>query len=201
MPVIVANYQKKQTVTKLQKVFSTFSQAINRSIADNGPIDEWYSSETQNNAINYFNTYFRPYLQITPCSSYSECGYSKSRPWSYSNNAVYDWYLSGTSPTRDFFHLNDGVFVAIKTGHGGASDGWWAYDENATIIIDLNGGKGPNKFGRDVFVAQAVNDKGLVPACYDKTENYVKSMCIGTGSCCLRKIIQDSWEIKDDYPW
>lgn len=71
IPTLVANTQKTQTVTKLQKFYSNMSQAFNLSIADNGPQSSWnygaISSGTD--TLVWFNTYLAPYLKFTTVKS------------------------------------------------------------------------------------------------------------------------------------
>lgn len=41
IPTLIANYQEKVTVTRLKKFYSTFSQAYQLAIVENGTIDRW----------------------------------------------------------------------------------------------------------------------------------------------------------------
>jgi hypothetical protein len=85
-------------------------------------------------------------------------------------------------------------------------------------LIDINGQKKPNKFGKDLFFfkyyifqgtqSNASNGK-FIPYSY----NTPRSVLIGTtgnadacykdgnGTLCTALILQDGWKIADDYPW
>ncbi len=199
VPLIVADVQKQQTISKLKKVYSTLSQVILRSQNDNGPVDEWYSKEDNNYAADYYSNYYKPYLNgPVKCLGYRECGYDKINPFYYVNGFNYGLHM-GTGQTRFNFYMADGVFVIVFTGN--YRDSEVAPFETPWIIIDLNGGKKPNRFGRDVFFFDIDKNKGAVPKCNKQTKKQVKEECSDKGFCCFKQIINDNWEIKSDYPW
>ncbi len=70
------------------------------------------------------------------------------------------------------------------------------------IYVDLNNSKGPNKFGRDLFMFTR-SDKGFLPYGYNQNAAALDSECskTGNGNTCGAKIAKDGWEIKDNYPW
>ncbi len=187
------------------------AQAIMRSQSNNGPVEDWYS-DVNMNAKDYFNQYFKPYLQINKtCSDGVNCGYESITPWKFLNGEVYTWSLSNDTSSRLLFHLADGSFVAVKTGGYPCAE----YDENGqciknefrndtepTIIVDINGAKKPNMLGRDVFLMQISNEFGVVPHCNNMSKSQVENSCKkgSTGSCCLKKIMNDSWNFSDGYP-
>ncbi|MBO5434202.1 hypothetical protein J6A31_00055, partial [bacterium] len=76
LPMLAENYQKIIIQTRLKKFYTTFNQAILRSVNDNGPFDGWlYNNpnvydgdgnlvnQTANNS-SVFNLYLRPYLNV-----------------------------------------------------------------------------------------------------------------------------------------
>ena len=187
------------------------AQAIMRSQSSNGPVEDWYS-DVNMNAKEYFEQYFKPYLQINKtCSGGLNCGYESITPWKHLNGDVYIWNLSNDTSSRLLFHLSDGTFVAVKTGEYPCAE----YDENGqciknefrndtepTIIVDINGAKKPNMLGRDVFLMQINKEYGVVPYCNHADKDTVNNNCKkgGNGSCCLKKIMNDSWNFSDSYP-
>lgn len=68
--------------------------------------------------------------------------------------------------------------------------------------MDINGNKAPNIVGKDIFVL-GYNEKGLRPAGAENNEAAIKNDCKknGKGIFCLQYIIQNSWQIPNDYPW
>ena len=78
------------------------------------------------------------------------------------------------------------------------------YDTSQTVLVDINGPKNPNVFGKDVFRFIVNFDNSTVkPYCYQRTPSDIAKKCSrnGDGTCCAAKIMADGWEIKDDYPW
>ncbi len=72
----------------------------------------------------------------------------------------------------------------------------------ASVIVDINGIKPPNTYGKDVFKFDINFEKGVVkPICSNDETDDINQNCKNSGSCCAAKIIRDGWEISDDYPW
>lgn len=203
IPTLQKEFQKKVTITQVQKVYTTLSQAIRQSEADNGTNSNWdWGVDTINGSVRQsFDTYWAPYLKILKyCDSYSDCGYDAASPWLMPNGVDYNMVLV-YAPMRTTVMLADGTLLMVKAYQGGANVG----DPNVVahyIYVDINGSKKPNMFGKDVFVFILDPIKGLMPYGYDSTN--VESNCnklTGYGETCSGKIIRDGWQIKDDYPW
>lgn len=94
------------------------------------------------------------------------------------------------------------------------------WDTTPIYVIDLNGFKSPNKFGRDVFVfVFEVTLDGVQPYQWNGGEDStIKKLdrdilrngpsgfrynCnkSGRGMGCAALIMNDGWNIKSDYPW
>lgn len=187
VPTLLANSAKQQTVAKLQKAYTTFAQAVKLSEQDNGPNSTWdWGTATDPISIRQsFDTYWAPYLKIIKyCGSYSDCGYA-------SNNIK---FLTGDPSLSIIYDPNSRTPVALSDGtvldviEGGTK----------LIFVDINGGKGPNQFGKDVFRFILDANKGFMPENYSAGDDCRNS---GQGLYCAAKIMHDSWQIKDDYEW
>lgn len=198
IPVLITNYQKHVTVTKLQKAISILNQAYKLSYDEVGELS---SDESFNIGANkYFETYWAPYIKTAiVCKTYQQCGYKKVNPWSMPNglasniSAVYDNF-------RVTFYTSDGFLYLIFTGGGNADDLVKSYQ----VYVDINGGEGPNIYGRDLFVlTRSDNDgAGVYPACISSSNNTVNSKCSqDNATCCAEKIRRAGWKIEKDYPW
>ena len=210
LPTLIQKHQKKVLVTKLQKVYSVFNQALIQSQLDNGEFDTW---PTRENIVveDYFNTYYKPYFNgVQFCRNAQSCGYKAdpdadgyeaNKPWKNLDGSTVGWVLA-SGETRLMFLLNDGSFVFIPRNSTG-ENGEAVY--TSFIYIDINGGLSPNVLGKDVFIFKIDNKKGFVPYCYERSQDSINANCTknssGNINCCTAKIIMDSWEIKDDYPW
>ena len=114
--------------------------------------------------------------------------------------------------------LNSGAIIYIS--NAGISPGSLSVSlKQKGFSVDINGLKGPNKIGRDLFFFSLDGESGMIiPRACDDTEsvtiersrNELKdgpSQCNyqcnknGRGMWCAALIIKDSWQIKDDYPW
>ena len=185
MPTLITNYQKRATVAKLKRAYSVIKQAYLMSYDQVGDLK--FSEIRALGKESYFKTYWAPYIQATYCNSFSECGYtSDDYPWKNTDGETVGTYSSLTI----VFYTNDGFLYGI-------------YFASGYVFVDINGPKGPNQLGRDVFWFDKVSDaKGnnLYPACY--SDSRISSMCSrNNGVCCAEKIRRDGWKITKDYPW
>lgn len=211
VPSLMSNTNHEETLAKTKKAYSSLSQCVMRSKFDNGPIEEWYEI-AEKKAPNYYNLFFKPYLQgTTNCLDYKECGYKSVAPWKYLNGNKYDWHITNEGKSRFFFYMADGTFVAVQTGSypcveynkdGVCIKSELAFASEPTIIIDINGNRNPNTIGKDVFFLNFNNEKGTVPYCNAQSTNYVNNNCKkkGNGSCCLKKLVGSGWRYDATYP-
>lgn len=60
LPTMIKNYEKKVIVTRMQKFYTTFNDALRRSVAENGDMTGWTFPVSYYDAIGsetFFNTY------------------------------------------------------------------------------------------------------------------------------------------------
>ena len=211
VPIIIANANAEAKLEKIKKSYSAFSQGIMRSRIDNGPIDEWYEMADKN-ADKYYSMFFKPYFNVLKtCRDYQSCGYNTVTPWKYLDGSTFEWWISNDI-SRFFFYLGDGQFAAIKTGgygdclkyddNGKCLQSGLKYDTEPSIIIDVNGPKPPNIIGKDVFLMQFSEEKGVLPYCYTYTDEQVKANCTknSSGMCCLKMLMGNGWIFPEKYP-
>lgn len=187
MPTFVVNYQKKQMLTHLKKTYSVLNQAFKLSEIQNGEFDNWEDADIIGRHV-FAEKYWVPFLNGAKyCANYVECGYKEVHPWNNLNGDRknnYDIQENGAN-----YFLSDGTFLRFS---------------DAGILFDLNGGKNPNIYGKDVFLID-FDKKGLIAACPGMTDADIIDRCSSTtkdGICCLRRIINiDNWQVADDYPW
>ena len=152
IPTLVANYQKKETVTALKKAYSQLSQAVKMSELENGDKEYWNYDLP---AEIFMNTYLKPFLKNVEQVNSSEI----------QNNINYK-YLNGKtivagSVDGNAIKLSDGTMIFV--------DSWSPSDKSYRgLLVDTNGFKKPNILGRDLF-AFKIDQKGVCPTNYDKT--------------------------------
>lgn len=206
IPNLIAGYEKKSTISQLQKNYTVLNQAFKNSELDNGESIYWNIGA--DNATTYFNQYWKPYLKILHvCDDEKQCGYSSNTPW-YRANGQQDIIHAILKNWRESVILSDGTFMSGFTSAGfdssvDADDNTYTQGESALILIDINGAKKPNKFGRDVFYFVRVNGKGILPYGYNDNDDMIAKDCSkkSFGYKCSAKIVKDGWEIRKDYPW
>ena len=194
MPALIADYKKKEDAAKLKKAYTIINQAFKLSEVDNGPSEHW-ASAYDIGASAYYNQYWKPYFQgPSLCKKYQECGYTSHTPWKTlrgdTSGTVAD--MESASNSRVFFYTNDGILYGIFTSSGDMTAA------NSIIYIDINGGKKPNVYGRDLFRFTRVPGKGILPSGYSGTDEDINQNCskTGSGEYCAAKIMRDGWEIK-----
>ncbi|MBP3924624.1 type II secretion system protein, partial [bacterium] len=198
MPNLIANYQKKQTVTQLKKAYSQLAQALKLSEVTNGEVQYWNLDAPSD---EFANKYVLPYLK-----------HSKILPVSEVNSNTKYRFLDGTyaSAASGFY---GGTAIEIADGTIITVDSWTPSDNSfRTFYIDINGYKKPNVFGKDMFVFWLRSGADLKPYFHQYTreellfdtsllQRCTKDKTSFAGMGCATVIMLDGWEIKDDYPW
>ena len=200
IPGLISEHQKRTTVTKLQRAISILNQAYRLSYDEVGElsIEESFSMKSE----EYFNKYWAPYLKTALlCTSAAQCGYTKEAPFKYLNGT--EWTLLLVLKTqRTTFYTADGFLYIILTGIGSDNND---YVSSNLVLVDINGNKGPNQFGKDVFMLQRVTDDGggIQPYYYKNSDQNVNAYCrkSANGFSCAEKIRRAGWKIDNNYPW
>ncbi len=205
IPALIQEHKKRTTLTAIQKFRSTVQQAIMLSEIDNGPISTWpvntvprnedgsliYSQDAEI-CEEFFLKYLAPYMKYDKFVK----GEDLDEP-----------LPNGYKGTFSKIYLNNGSYVVIHTCGGFDFD------------IDINGDKGPNKNGRDIFCfILAFSESKALSAFGNAKEHFgtyfeswkgrnnretVKQACANpdTAYYCARLLEMDGWEFKEDYPY
>lgn len=203
VPMLIADAHKQETITQLQKTYSTLARTTALAIADNGPVETW--SIEGLSADGFSKHYLLPYLYVMENKDESEFNYKT---------------LNGKSVSANYgsvFYLNDGSKVSVKTPD--ISE----YGKQVRVYVDINGDKNPNRMGRDVFTFNywiyqpPIEDNGsgykissgsFIPWGINWSRELIMNGPEGyqcnrqsSGDLCAALIVKDGWQIKDDYPW
>lgn len=201
IPTLITNYQKHITVTKLQKAISVLNQAYKLSYDDVG--EPSASEAFAMGAEDYFKKYWAPYIKSAIiCTTPQMCGYKTNTPWKLANGN--QGTTIAINPTfRTTFYTSDGFLYVIFTG-GGSSESETGV-ERRWVYVDINGGEGPNIYGRDLFELTRIEKDGggINLYGYDKTDAQINAICSknSSGEYCAEKIRRAGWKIEKDYPW
>ena len=215
IPTLVTNYQKKQTVAKLQKAYSILSNMTKLLYADNS-YSALSGAVSAEKTEQFFNLYVLNYFRAPELFQDNVCPYSDSAEWCYAfkylngrvmDTSVFTKYDAG----RVYFTTNDGIayyFSIMYWNRYSDSEGNEYKDALYTSsphgVVDINGTEGPNILGKDVFVFQSDFANGVMQLeCANSSNEEVNADCslTGSGQCCAEKIRRDGWKISDDYPW
>ena len=136
--------------------------------------------------------------------------------------------MSGNELSSDYFTNRKTNYVSFVTASGYSVYIW--LHRNGTgmwYVVDVNGLKGPNKLGRDIFALQANWGKtqykrGIYPAGIELAQTVTRENMINgdlpdstngeykckkgntkrrEGAYCAAVIMLDGWKITDTYPW
>ena len=211
IPTLISNYEKKFTSTGVRNFHSLMAQAYQLSMVENGNMETWsfpLNKSDKEQAKQFFDKYFSPYLHVL-----NECSDEDSIQEKFTN--------ARTSPV---YTLKNGMqFVFIPNAADNDYEGKYVY-----LILDINGNKGPNRDGRDIFYLDIFPNNGIVwvgrVSVSDEInsvtrDDLINGVLINEGvdtACCTNQtcatpqyqyyacgaLIQlDGWQIKEDYPW
>ncbi|MDD3435561.1 MAG: type II secretion system protein [Candidatus Gastranaerophilales bacterium] len=227
IPVIISAYQKSETVNGVKEVYSILNQTIKNSEVDNGDILIW--NFPGNTLLSYnttfINSYILPYLKIS-----KTCGSSSSQDcWIMPKAPDGNLRLSDLLTYSDYnkYTLANGMSIAFRTEgilYTGGIIGRYVQ-----VIIDINGLKSPNTFGKDAFVFIIVQKSAnsCIPgtgngyACINVDKGGIYADGFGTSSTntyeykgcgkdvtyayagfqCANLLMINNWEMPTNYPW
>ena len=193
----MANHRKQETSAKLKKFYSSLSQAVRLAQVDNYDFIKDSGAERH---IDSLDIWWNKYLSSFPVTKHENTTYKILDPT----------MEKGLTP-KYIYTLNDGSILYP----------YYYFDGGNVInlLFDVNGEKGPNYPGRDVFEFRIQQ--------YDYSEKNIHfvRVCTSQNSChleyyqasreelirgcskengyfqsCGELLQKDGWEFKDDYP-
>ena len=185
VPSLVQNHQRKTYVTQLHKVYNELSQAL-------------LQYQTDRNAVNLieaglhtdvaFQNFVKNYMKVV-----AEC--EKMKPPCFADDYKYldGSGLSGAEYGRKAFVLGNGSALRPLFQKEG--------EKLFNLYIDINGQKGPNILGRDLFVVGVYNnalldvysaDAVTAPLTIEQRENAAST---NQNWAPFANILNDNWEM------
>jgi len=220
IPTLMANYQKVQYVAALKKAYSEMNQAITLMANDLGcqgdlNCTKLFDADTPDDA---FNNEFVKYFKIAKnCKNADYDGTLGCFPDTINNDydGIEDGISSGWDSSGYRFITADGFSIKAFSGGNGCDNN--DYSTHATndmtqvcgmIYLDVNGLKGPNYMGRDIFIFWITNGKGpqLYPnggADYKWNSHWANDdgtprSCYPddtAGNYCAGRIMEEGWQM------
>lgn len=190
IPTLVQNYKKKEYSTRLKKFYSMMSQAIKLSEIDNGPSGQWIIpaaiidkegnedfEKGYDNALSFFNTYFKPYMNVVSIEKY------ENKPRVLLNDS--STFLLHTGSCIDFDFDVNGVKPPNETGRDIYK---FVFCSNAENSINNTFSKKENQ-NFSVYCSGIANRDEALECC---TKASYRCPCL---------LQYDNFEFKDDYPY
>ena len=201
IPNLSRKWSDHADVVKVKEAYSILSNAMRMAIQENGSLDDWKWPRVdtlQNDASRLFlMEKLEPYLKVEKsCKLSNEC-------------TTYAGYYAGNKAYRSLKNEINSVTVAPNTAciiliNGmnvcfDPKEGDWIKTENRKyswnigyIVVDINGQKGPNRYGYDVFLI-GFNKDGISQTAVDRYGNLHKDSCSSSNSVgkgCSRWIMK-----------
>lgn len=168
IPTLNQNIKNNQYVAGVLKADSVLSQAINRMKVEYGPVG---FGKAWNNKADFMDAFIKQFNSVKTCSEadYEDC---------------YDFkHLIGTdgkprqdiSPRHVILATDGMMYSTVWVNSRSIVPGWVStygmLEEDtknvlAKIMVDVNGEKGPNRYGRDIFFFLVIRGKGVLPVGY-----------------------------------
>ena len=118
IPNLLHDTSKQETVSKLEKEYTSLSQAVKMSEINNGNNStwDWGTSGDAASVKASFDTYWAPYLRISKyCTTYQDCGYTTNAPWKYSDGISDIGTGVIDAGSRTTVSLADGSMLMFRT--------------------------------------------------------------------------------------
>lgn len=163
MPTLIQKQQEKAKVTALKKFYSTISQAYEFAVMEHGTPDLWNSD--LNNSENLIS-YLQPQMKfIKYCRSGDKC--HPAEKISYRNGTAFSNVIfNPTNNSRFAAVLADGMIIGtwVQSSDCNAVYASGKHLEHVCgeYMVDINGGKNPNRYGDDIFIFN-ITKYGIMP--------------------------------------
>ena len=187
VPSLMQNYQRQSYVTQLHKVYNETNQALVQYINDSNAIN---LSEAGLNSNAAAETFMKKYFRIVQtCDSTANCFSDNYKSLSGAD------YSGVMDKNVKAFILANGASIRFNYAKSG--------DKLYNVAVDINGLKGPNIHGRDLFFMFIYNN-GLIddrgesaPMTEDARNTAYEEKCqkVSNIGGCFGKILNDNWEM------
>ncbi len=214
IPTLQNNSAKTQYITGVKKAYTVFNQALIQMSSDMGCVGDLrctglfnsnYANATAANQA--FGTEMVKYIKtIKNC----ETSITQSTYGCFADETKDDFNEdSNSSASYDFLSIYrfisaDGMSFALQANLGNCPSDFSGVGHLVqtcgSVIIDVNGLKKPNRFGRDTFIFIVTNAKGPLLYPYggsDFSPNW-RTLCLpntGYADSCAGRIVEEGWQM------
>lgn len=158
MPTLIQNQQEKVLINQLKVANSILSNVALAASEKYGPMDMWVNDYSQGTVYSSYNRanfekYFIPYLKVQK--------YCKTAKGCFSDDIAFNSQTGDKLNTNNNYTkalLNNGMSIAVASLSFGKYRG-------GSILVDVNGFKKPNQWGKDLFYFSIPSDgSGIYPS-------------------------------------
>ena len=194
LPPLVKNYQKQVWVNQLRKSTSMFTQGYRKWLADEGA-DILCNTKIYSTEVNIYSAHLYP-----------EMGYTQYRVKRYFDHMKKYFNIVYIGPIEGYSYRKLGATTSnsVPSHVILLSDGTMFFNYSFScginrITLDLNGKKGPNTMGRDIFII-GINEYGFVVPIDDFDSRFCNPKNVAehgsaSGYGCYKKILEDKWKM------
>ena len=171
IPTLIQNHQKRSLEVATKKFYSMMSQAVKQYMADEGVDDlrntalasDNYGEETSSpEAIESIRNFVTKYLKVAKECDHdaNDCFATNYKAWNGGETTYGNFTETANWTSRRDYVLADGAVIRIG----------YSYSElPIDLYVDVNGKKGPNRVGydlwnMDIFYDGVIDDSRIGPA-------------------------------------
>lgn len=197
LPALLQSYKQKEYSTKLKKFYSVMQNAINLSESYNGPVGDWVRLGGINDTIvdDEGNTDFEANRIVIE-------DWFKRYLSSYIQHSSFQTGNSNWKLGQAKIVFNDGTHLYLHNGNC------------IDFFVDLNGEKGANSHGIDIFHFYLCPNEKCEKQSWNKqcgkltpyrgaeiSRAAALDLCKTSPDTCAYVLLQDNFEFKKDYPY
>lgn len=197
IPLLVANYQKMQTVVRLKKAYSEINQAIKLSeVKFDSALGLWDLTSSSTDWLAANTDFLENYLGNS-IKFIKTCTPSRDDCWKMPEKDLTSDKVFADRYKQRFVSAVTASGYSIYCWVGGSST-----DGHTHIFIDIDGpNKGKQTLGKDIFrvLYSFKTNKFNIGLEDNETRDILLQKCRDQDQC-LRLIMYDGWKISPDYP-
>ncbi len=177
----------REKVAKLKKVYANLEDAFGRATAVYGPVDEWFINLPENTSSNQrFTDRMTEFMKMSKDCGSEPKGCLSEEYKDLLDNTTYKMVEMGSDTAQRYFLSADGTGVLFQCFNGVVN---WV---ECSVLVDLDGPKGSNTFGKDFLLMIDINELGqsyLLGSEEMNSDDYIRS-CYESGFRCAYWIVR-----------
>ena len=178
----------KEKVAKVKKIYSNLEDAFGRATAVYGEYNNWFVNDNDDIEIitNRFTDRMTEFMKMSKDCGSEPKGCLSEEYKDLLDNTTYKMVEMWPNTAKRYFLLADGTGVLFQCFNGVVN---WV---ECSVLVDLDGPKGSNTFGKDFLLMIDINELGqsyLLGSEEINSDDYIRS-CYESGFKCAYWIVQ-----------